>query len=217
MSPGSGGVRNKRSRQENGDDAGLKEEDVSDLRAFLKKEETEMRAESRTLLNKELIARIESCKSLCDKANEHESYPEALSCGLVGDIRQELTSCFRLGVRLESFINTYQPPLASGGNVGVSAEVQEGIYQNVRAMTTESGSALHRMLAYEKERAIMRTKCTDEAVWERYQAVLEANQMHEVQKCCFEMHSLLLLIGNSVLSNLEHLRGEDTKALAHMY
>ena len=194
MSPGSGGVRNKRSRQENGDDAGLKEEDVSDLRAFLKKEETEMRAESRTLLNKELIARIESCKSLCDKANEHESYPEALSCGLVGDIRQELTSCFRLGVRLEAFINTYQPPLASGGNVGVSAEVQEGIYQNVRAMTTESGSALHRMLAYEKEHATMRTKCIDEAVWERYKANLASLMQVSHDRVCPHVtrHSFLM-------------------------
>ena len=112
MSPGSGGVRNKRSRQENGDDAGVKEEDVSDLRAFLKEEEAEIRAESRTLLNRELIARIESCKSLCDKANEHQSFPEALSSGLVAAVRQELSSCFRLGVRLESFINTYQPPRA---------------------------------------------------------------------------------------------------------
>ena len=112
MCPGSGGGGNKRSRQENGDDAGVKEEDVSDLRAFLKEEEAEIRAESRTLLNRELIARIESCKSLCDKANEHQSFPEALSSGLVAAVRQELSSCFRLGVRLESFINTYQPPRA---------------------------------------------------------------------------------------------------------
>ena len=194
MSPGSGGVRNKRSRQENGDDAGLKEEDVSDLRAFLKKEETEMRAESRTLLNKELIARIESCKSLCDKANEHQSFPEALSSGLVAAVRQELSSCFRLGVRLESFINTYQPPLASGGNVGVSAEVQEGIYQNVRAMTTESGSALHRMLAYEKEHATMRTKCIDEAVWERYKANLASLMQVSHDRVCPHVtrHSFLM-------------------------
>ncbi len=59
--------------------------------------------------------------------------------------------------------------------------------------------------------------CFDTVFWSPFQAVLEANQMHEVQKCCFEMHSQLLLIGNSVLNNLEHLRGEDTKALAHMY
>tara|TARA_B100000524_G_scaffold310053_1_gene186229 strand:- start:394 stop:981 length:588 start_codon:yes stop_codon:yes gene_type:complete len=194
MCPGSGGGGNKRSRQENGDDAGVKEEDVSDLRAFLKEEEAEIRAESRTLLNRELIARIESCKSLCDKANEHQSFPEALSSGLVAAVRQELSSCFRLGVRLESFINTYQPPLASGGNVGVSAEVQEGIYQNVRAMTTESGSALHRMLAYEKEHATMRTKCIDEAVWERYKANLASLMQVSHDRVCPHVtrHSFLM-------------------------
>jgi hypothetical protein len=46
----------------------------------------------------------------------------------------------------------------------VCAEVQEGIYQNVHAMTVGSSDALHRMLALEKEHAQMRTKCTDEAV-----------------------------------------------------
>ena len=29
------------------------------------------------------------------------------------------------------------------------------------------------MLAFEKEHAVMRTKCTDDAVWERYKPVLE--------------------------------------------
>jgi hypothetical protein len=67
-------------------------------------------------------------------------------------------------VCLESWLNTYQPPLSAGGNVGVSAEVQDGIYQNVHAMTVGSSDALHRMLAFEKEHAQMRTKCTDEAV-----------------------------------------------------
>lgn len=158
-------VRKKRVRQENGtDDVGVKEEDVCDLRVFLKKEEAEIRAASRELLNCELIARIESCKALSERAHAQKTFPEALLSGVVGDVRQELSSCFRLGVRLESWINTYQPPLAAGGNVGVSAEVQDGIFQNVHAMTTESGSALHRMLAYEKEHAAMRTKCTDEQV-----------------------------------------------------
>ena len=39
------------------------------------------------------------------------------------ECRAELTACFRVGVRLESWLNTYTPPLASGGNVGVSGEV----------------------------------------------------------------------------------------------
>ena len=32
------------------------------------------------------------------------------------------------------------------------------------------------MLAFEKEHAVMRTKCTDDAVWERYKPVLEDNR-----------------------------------------
>ena len=85
----------------------------------------------------------------------------------MGEVRKEPTACYRLGGRLESWLNTYQPPLSAGGNVGVSAEVQEGIFQNVHTMTVGSGDALHRMLAFEKEHAQMRTKCTDEAVSSR--------------------------------------------------
>ena len=76
----------------------------------------------------------------------------------------------------------------------MSAEVQEGIYQNVRAMTTESGSALHRMLAYEKEHATMRTKCIDEAVWERYKANLASLMQVSHDRVCPHVtrHSFLM-------------------------
>jgi len=75
------------------------------------------------------------------------------------------------------------------------------------------------MLAFEKEHALMRTKCSDEQVWQRYKAVLEDNQMHDLCKAVMQMHSELMLIANSLLSNLQHLRAdlkEDSK-VASMY
>ena len=49
--------------------------------------------------------------------------------------------------------------------------MQEALYGNVHSLTLGCGEALHRMLAFEKEHAVMRTKCTDDAVWERYKPV----------------------------------------------
>jgi len=84
-------------------------------------------------------------------------------------------------------------------------------------MTVGSGDALHRMLAFEKEHALMRTKCSDENVWLRYKAVLEDNQMHDLCKAVLQMHSELMLIGNSLLSNLQHLKVEQESRVASMY
>jgi len=158
-----------RSEEDGGDT--LADKDLNELREYLKKEETALRAQAKSTLNKELIERIERCKALVEKTVAQPGFSAALETGVVGEVRRELTACYRLGVRLESWLNTYQPPLSAGGNVGVSAEVQEGIFQNVHTMTVGSGDALHRMLAFEKEHAQMRTKCTDEAVWARYKAV----------------------------------------------
>ena len=169
------------------------------------------------LLNKELIERIESLKELSERAQALPSFAEAIEKGVVAAVRAELTRCFRLGVRLESWLNTYQPPLSSGGNAGVSAEVQDGIFQNVHAMTNSSGDALHRMLAFEKEHATMRTKCTSEQVWLRYKAVLEDNQMHDLCKSVLQMQSELMLIGNSLLNNLQHLRADQDARVSAMY
>ena len=176
------------------------------------------------MLNKELIERIEACKALVVRVQAQPSFATAVEEGSVTAVRTELGACFRLGVRLESWLNTYQPPLSSGGNAGVSAEVQDGIFQYVHAMTTGSTEALHRMHAFEKEHATMRTKCTkddaDPAVWARYKAVLEENQMHDVCKSVLQMQSELMLIGNSLLNNLKHLRssdGGDSIGVASMY
>ena len=70
----------------------------------------------------------------------------------------------------------------------------------------------------------MRTKCCgddkDPQVWARYKAVLEENQMHDVCKSVLQMQSELMLIGNSLLNNLKHLRssdGGDSIGVASMY
>ena len=57
------------------------------------------------------------------RVTAQSSYAAALESGVARECRAELTACFRVGVRLESWLNTYTPPLASGGNVGVSGEV----------------------------------------------------------------------------------------------
>lgn len=102
-----------------------------------------------------------------EETAKHDSFGTALKAGLVSQVRKQLCACYRLGLRLESWLNTYQPPLSAGGNVGVSAEVQDGIFQNVHTLTQGSSDALHRMLSFEKEHAQMRIKCTDEEVRRR--------------------------------------------------
>ena len=83
-----------------------------------------LRSRSSELLNRELIERVESCANLVSIALEQSSYDNALACGSVKEVRKELMACFRLGVRLESWVNTFTPPLSAGGNTAVSAEVR---------------------------------------------------------------------------------------------
>ena len=123
--------------------------EVGELKDFLKDEEKKLRDSSKEVLNKELIERIEAAKALEARVRGIDSFAKALESGVVQDCRRELTASFRVAVRLESWLNTYTPPLSSGGNVGVSAEVQEGIYANVHSLTLGCGEALHRMLAFE--------------------------------------------------------------------
>ena len=106
-------------RGRDGDDA----VDITELKDYLKCEETKLRDGSKELLNQELIKRIEAVKALEAQVTAQGSFAAALESGAVQTCRVELTACFRVGVRLESWLNTYTPALASGGNVGVSAEV----------------------------------------------------------------------------------------------
>mmetsp|Transcript_7004 Transcript_7004/g.21517 ORF Transcript_7004/g.21517 Transcript_7004/m.21517 type:complete len:81 (-) Transcript_7004:749-991(-) len=49
--------------------------------------------------------------------------------------------------------------------------------------------------------------------------VLEDNQMHDLCKAVMEMQSELMLIGNSLLNNLAHLRADlkEEKMISTMY
>ena len=188
--------------------------DVTELKDYLKGEEAKLRDGSKEVLNQELIRRIKAVKALDARVTAQTSYAAGLESGVAQECRAELTACFRVGVRLESWLNTYTPPLASGGNVGVSGEVQEALYGNVHSVTLGCGEALHRMLAFEKEHAVMRTKCTDDKVWERYKPVLEDNQLHDLCKSVMQLHSDLLMIGNSICNNLHHINIKEDKAVA---
>jgi hypothetical protein len=151
-------------KEDGGIAASSSEKDLHELRIYLQQEEAVIRAEAKQVLNQELIERIEACKSLIEETMRQDSFNAALEAGIVSRVRKQLSACHWLGVRLESWLNTYQPPLSAGGNIGVSAEVQDGMFQNMHILTVGSNDALHRMLSFEKEHALMRTKCTDEAV-----------------------------------------------------
>ena len=86
---------------------------------------------------------------------------EALDGGFVKDVREQQRKLYRMGVKLEAWINTFTPPLAAGGNLGVSGEVQDGIYSNIHSLSSGCGEALHRMLGFEKEYAVQQSKCSE--------------------------------------------------------
>ena len=79
----------------------------------------------------------------------------------------------------------------------------------------------HELLAGEKGFAVQRTKITDDAVWQRFQATLEVNMMHDLTKSILSAHSDLMNVANSVANNLQHLRSagasEDKMMSALMY
>jgi hypothetical protein len=90
----------------------LNASDLDELRMYLQREELALRVEAKTTLNKELIERIEACKGLVEQAVAQDSFSAALEAGVVSQVRKQLFACHRLGVRLESWLNTYQPPLS---------------------------------------------------------------------------------------------------------
>lgn len=131
-------------------------------------------------------------------------------------LRRELMSTYRMGIKLEAWMNSYTPPLASGGNVGVSGEVQDGMFSNIHALSSGCSEALHRMLGFEKEFAVQRTKCT-EAAWARYKATLEASMLHDLSKTTLQMHADLLNVANSISNNHSHLRTAVDAPMVAMY
>jgi hypothetical protein len=210
------GASRKRGRAERGDTP----LDITNLSKFIKEEEGVLRANAKAILNETLITRAEAAARLEERLDDISSYQEALDCGFVAELRQELMRSYRMGVKLETWCNSYTPPLASGGNAGVSGEVQDGIYANIHGLTAGCSSALLSILAFEKEYAVQRTKCTDEAVWSRYKTTLEANMLHDVSKTTLQMHADLLNVANSITNNLQHLKTHDhteSKMLSAMY
>ena len=97
--------------------------DVTALAAFLSKEEDQLRAQAKEVLNTTLIQQTEAIVELESELEGISTYQEALDSGLVGRLRTELMRNFKMGVKLETWLNSYTPPLASGGNAGVSGEV----------------------------------------------------------------------------------------------
>ena len=131
-------------------------------------------------------------------------------------LRTQLMATYRMGVRLEAWMNSYTPPLASGGNVGVSGEVQDGIYSNIHSLSSGCGEALHRMLGFEKEYAVQQSKCS-ETTWKRYKETLEASMLHDLSKTTLQMYADLLNVANSISNNLSHLRTAVDAPVVAMY
>ena len=140
-------VGDKKRKREGGD----KPINVEKLKDFIGREEEGLRAAAKEILDKTLIAQSEVATKLTQRLETLTDYQEALDSGFVLELRKELMKTYRMGVKLEAWCNSYTPPLASGGNAGVSGEVQDGIYANIHALTAGCSSALHAMLAFEKE------------------------------------------------------------------
>ena len=215
LSPGS---RARKRKASDGDDSAPKPEDLDVLRDYLKKEEAELRDQAPAMLNNELVGRMDESKLLIAKLQLQPSFQEALDAGHVDEARRQLTACLYLGIRLEMWLSIFIPPLSAGGNMGISAEVQDGIFSHVHQLTTGSNDAIHHMLAMEKELAQMHTKCKDE-VWARYRVVLERTMLHSISKAALDMQVQLSLIGGAILNNISHLRKgeEESKIITQMY
>ena len=69
--------------------------DVTELKDYLKGEETKLRDGSKEVLNQELIKRIVAVKALDARVTEQGSFAAALESGVVQECRAELTACFR--------------------------------------------------------------------------------------------------------------------------
>jgi len=198
-----------------------------ELCKHLRAEEKALRTDTFTkILNGELIQRSKEAKGLVAEVHDVESHAAAMESGLVKKVLAALHTTHRMSVQLTTWLGTFTPPLAAGGNTGVSAEVQDGMYQNIQQLVQTCSDGLHRMLAFEKERAMMRLKCLEEdkgssaqqreAVWKRYEDALEENQLHELRKTCLTLHADLLCVAHTLQNNAEHL-STDSKQNMTMF
>ena len=94
------------SRRKRGRDDADDGDDVTKLRAFLSKEESSLRQASSDILNSELMDRVDAVKVLEEKVMSYSSYAEAVQEGAVAEVGVELMKCFRVGVRLECWVNS---------------------------------------------------------------------------------------------------------------
>eukprot|EP00658_Telonema_sp_P-2_P003081 TRINITY_DN11132_c0_g1_i4.p1 TRINITY_DN11132_c0_g1~~TRINITY_DN11132_c0_g1_i4.p1 ORF type:complete len:244 (-),score=90.55 TRINITY_DN11132_c0_g1_i4:269-1000(-) len=180
--------------------------DLKRLKEFLTNEEDSIRdATISTILNDQLPERITAAKQLSEKAYSFDSYAAMRDHGFIDEVRSNLQTCFRMASRLEAWLNTYQPPLSSGGTAAVSSDVQDGIFGSMHSLSSECSEALMRMFALEKDRALMRTKTTEEKVWERYEGYLDNNQMHDIRKTCLTMNANVMSVANVIANNIMHL------------
>jgi len=171
---------------------GVMRESCPELCKHLAHEEKQLRSEvCRTILNVELIQRSKEAKDLMVESQAVKSHADALANGLIARVQAALHATHLMSVQLTTWLGTFTPALSVGGNAGVSAEVQDGMYSNMQQLVQTCSDGLHRMLAFEKERATMHLRCLEEkggtldermAVWARYEAALAENQLHELRK-----------------------------------
>lgn len=189
--------------------ATLEEKDLPKLLSFLGKEETKSREQAKGLLNNGLIDQAQAYASLEERLDSYSTYAEALEAGFVKEVRDTHRATYRMGVKLEAWINTFTPPLAAGGNAGVSGEVQDGIFSHVHSLVSCCTEAIHRALAFEKEYVTQRVKCDKpehEPTWARFESVIDANMLHDLTKSIVAARNDILTIANSVANNLSHLK-----------
>lgn len=163
-----------------------------ELCKHLQQEEKQLRSSVLVdILNGELIERSKEAKVLLAEAKGIASHADAVANGLTKKVVAALHGTHHMSVQLTTWLGTYTPPLSVGGNAGVSAEVQDGMYANISQLVQTCSDGLHRMLAFEKERATMQLRCLEEkggttaerlAIWTRYEGALEENQLHELRK-----------------------------------
>lgn len=163
-----------------------------ELCKHLQQEEKKLRSDTfRSILNGELIQRTKDAKALLVEAQQVSSHADAIAHGLTKRVVSALHGTHHMSVQLTTWLGTFTPPLSVGGNAGVSAEVQDGMYANCQSLVQTCSDGLHRMLAFEKERATMHLRCLEEkggtaderkAIWLRYEGALEENQLHELRK-----------------------------------
>ncbi|KAJ1622703.1 hypothetical protein T492DRAFT_1060604 [Pavlovales sp. CCMP2436] len=180
----------------------------------------------RTILNGELVQRSQDAKDLVAEVQALTTHAEAIRSGLTKKVTAALHAVHLMSSQLTTWLGTFTPPLSSGGNAGVSAEIQDGMYAQCSQLVQTCSDGLHRMLAFEKERAHMQLRCLEEkggtaeermSIWTRYEEALNENQLHELRKTCLNLRADLLSCMHTLKNNGEHLSTEPNLAATTMF